>query len=220
MSLTILLADDHEIVRYGLRSLIEEQESDMTVVGEAQNGRMAVELALELKPNIVIMDISMPDLNGLDATRKIKKECPGIKVIALSMHHKIQLVREMLKAGVSGYVLKSEVSDDLIQAIDMAMAGGVYLSPQISGKVAEDYIQKLSDEKPSRAATQVLTPREREVLQLIAEGKSTKEVALHLGVTTKAIESTRRKIMNKLDMHNIADLTKYAIQEGLTSLDF
>jgi DNA-binding NarL/FixJ family response regulator len=217
MSIRILLADDHEIVRYGLRCLIEEQP-DMEVVGDAVNGRMAINLTHKLRPDVVVMDISMPDMNGIEATRRIRKEIPDTKVIVLSMHHKRQFVIDMLKAGVSGYILKTKVHDDLIRAIKAAVANEVYLSSKITGIMAHDFTSNLSISDKSGSA--VLTPREREVLQLISEGKSTKEIALHLNVSIKTIESTRRQIMQKLDIHNVADLTKYAINEGITTLDF
>ena len=217
MSIRILLADDHEIVRYGLRCLIEEQP-DMEVVGDAVNGRMAINLTHKLRPDVVVMDISMPDMNGIEATRRIRKEIPETKIIVLSMHHKRQFVIDMLKAGVSGYILKTKVHDDLIRAIKAAVANEVYLSSKITGIVANDYVSKLPASEQSPFA--VLTPREREVLQLISEGKSTKETALRLYVSIKTIESTRRQIMHKLNIHNVADLTKYAINEGITSLDF
>ena len=217
MSIKILLADDHEIVRYGLRCLIEEQP-DMEVVGDAVNGRMAINLTHKLRPDVVVMDISMPDMNGIEATKRIRKEIPDTKVIVLSMHHKRQFVIDMLKSGISGYILKTKVHGDLIRAIKAAVANEVYLSSKITGIVAHDFASSLSISDKSASA--VLTPREREVLQLISEGKSTKETALHLNVSIKTIESTRRQIMQKLDIHNVADLTKYAINEGITSLDF
>ncbi len=217
MSIKILLADDHEIVRYGLRCVIEEQP-DMEVVGDAVNGRTAINLTHQLKPDVVIMDISMPDMNGIEATRRIRKEIPDTKVIVLSMHHKRQFVIDMLKSGVSGYILKTKVHEDLIRAIKAAVADEVYLSSKITGIVAHDIASNLPTSDKSAYA--ILTPREREVLQLISEGKSTKESALHLNVSIKTIESTRRQIMQKLDIHNVADLTKYAINEGITSLDF
>ena len=217
MNIKILLADDHEIVRYGLRSLIEEQP-DMEVVGDAENGRKAIILAHRLKPDVVIMDITMPDMNGIEATRRIRKEMPDVNIIVLSMHHKKQFVIDMLKAGASGYILKTKVHEDLIRAIKAAVTGEVYLSSKITGIVAHDIASNLPTSDKSAYA--ILTPREREVLQLLSEGKSTKESALHLNVSIKTIESTRRQIMQKLDIHNVADLTKYAINEGITSLDF
>ncbi|MHC4412953.1 MAG: response regulator [Planctomycetota bacterium] len=211
MSIRIILADDHEIVRYGLRCLIDEQP-DMEVIGEAENGRIAVSLTAQLTPDIVIMDISMPDMNGFEATRQILKENPGVKVIGLSMHH------NMLKTGASGYILKGKVHEDLIRAINASMANEVYLSSKITGIIADEYVKSSIETDLSPSA--VLTPRERETLQLIAEGKSTKEIALYLNVSIKTIESNRRQIMHKLDIHNVADLTKYAISEGLTTLEF
>lgn len=217
MGIRILLADDHEIVRFGLRSLIEEQPG-MEVVGESENGRTAIDLAERLKPDIVIMDISMPDLNGFEATRQIRRQIPDAKIIVLSMHYKRQYVIDMLRAGVSGYILKTKVSDDLVLAIKAAAANEVYLSSKITGILASDYASNVSASE--QLASDVLTPREREVLQLISEGKSTKEAALHLHKSIKTIESTRRLIMEKLNIHNVAGLTKYAINEGITTLDF
>ncbi|MBN2589987.1 MAG: response regulator transcription factor [Sedimentisphaerales bacterium] len=217
MSIRILLADDHEIVRFGLCSLIEEQP-DMEVVGEVENGRKAISCAHKLKPDIIIMDIAMPDMNGIEATRRIHKEYPDIGIIILSMYSKKKFIIDALKAGVSGYILKTKVYDDLILAIKAASAGEVYLSSKIAAIVAHEIVGGLPIYEKS--AYTVLTPREREVLQLISEGKSTKQSALHLKISIKTIESTRRQIMYKLDIHNIADLTKYAISEGITSLDF
>jgi len=217
MSIRILLADDHEIVRYGLRCLIEEQP-DMEVVGDAEDGRTAVDLVRQEKPHVVIMDISMPDMNGIEATRRILGECPEIKVVVLSMHDKRRFVIDTLKAGVSGYVLKTKVRDDLIRAIRAAVAGEVYLSSKITGIVARDFASKLSPSEQTTSA--VLTPREREILQLISEGQTTKETALRLNVSAKTVESARRRIMQKLGIDNVASLTKYAINEGITSLDF
>jgi DNA-binding NarL/FixJ family response regulator len=217
MSIRILLADDHEIVRYGLRCLIEEQP-DMEVVGDAEDGRTAVDLVRQEKPHVVIMDISMPDMNGIEATRRILGECPEIKVVVLSMHDKRRFVIDTLKAGVSGYVLKTKVRDDLIRAIRAAVGGDVYLSSKITGIVARDFASKLLPSE--RTTSAILTPREREILQLISEGQTTKETGLRLNVSAKTIESARRRIMQKLGIDNVAGLTKYAINEGITSLDF
>jgi len=214
----ILIADDHGIVREGLRALIEKQP-DMEVVGEAEDGQMAVELAEELLPDVVVMDITMPNLNGIEATRQIVEEMPGVKVIALSIHSDRHFVVDMLKAGVSGYVLKTCLTDDFIRAIRTVMtADEIYLSPRIAGIVVDDYISAVPAEAASISS--VLTDRERKVTQLLSEGKSTKEIALQLHVSPKTVDANRRQIMNKLNIHNVAKLTKYAIQYGLTSAEF
>ncbi|MHC4213126.1 MAG: response regulator [Planctomycetota bacterium] len=216
MSIKILLADDHKITRQGLKALLEKQ-SDMEVIGEAQQGREAVSLTRQLSPQIVIMDVSMPDLNGMEAAKQISNERPDIKIIALSMHSDSLFVTEMLKSGASGYLLKDCAFEELIQAIRTVNAGKTYLSPSISGVVVSDYVHRLS--KPGNNNLEVLTAREREVLQLIAEGKSTKQTALKLHISTKTVETHRRQIMDKLDIHSVAELTKYAIRKGFTSLD-
>ncbi len=216
MSIRILLADDHGIVRQGLRSLLEK-EADMEVVGEAEDGRVALNLVRELVPDIVVMDITMPNLNGVDATHRIVRELPKVKVIALSIHSNRRFVADMLKAGASGYILKECLFDELVKAIRTVAAGGTYLSPRITGVVVEDYVERLPTSPESQLDK--LTVREHEVLQLLAEGKSTKQIALELHISTKAIEANRRQIMDKLDIHSVAELTKYAICEGLTSLE-
>ncbi len=216
MSVRILLADDHAIVRQGLRSLLEEQP-DMEVVGEAEDGRVAFNLVRELVPDIVIMDITMPNLNGIEATCEIVSEFPKAKVIALSIHSHKRFVADMLKAGASGYILKECLFDEFVQAIRTVAGGGTYLSPRITGVVVEDYVERLSTGPESQLDK--LTVREHEVLQLLAEGKSTKQIALELHVSTKAIEARRRRIMLKLGVNSVAELTKIAILEGLTSLE-
>jgi len=216
MSMRILLVDDHGIVRQGLRSLLERQ-ADMEVVGEAEDGRKALELVRELLPDVIVMDVTMPNMSGIGATHRIVHECPKVKVIALSIHSNRHFVADMLKSGASGYVLKECLFDELVQAIRTIVAGGKYLSPGITGVVVEDYVERLSTTAESQLDK--LTAREHEVLQLLAEGKSTKQIALELHVSTKAIESNRRHIMDKLDIHSVAELTKYAIREGLTSLE-
>ena len=216
MNLKILLADDHAILRQGLRALLEKQE-DMEVVGEAGDGREALELIRELVPDIVIMDVTMPNLNGIDATEQIVGRFPEVKVIALSIHSHGHFIIDMLKAGASGYLLKESLFDEFVEAIRMVAAGRVYLSPRITGIVVEDYVKKLSVTPETSLAG--LTEREREVLQLLAEGKSTKQIALELHLSAKAIESRRHQIMKKLDIHSVAELTKYAIREGLTTLE-
>jgi DNA-binding NarL/FixJ family response regulator len=210
------LVDDHAITRQGLRSLIEKQ-SDMEVIGEAQDGRKAVDLTRKLKPDIVITDISMPNLNGVDATRQIIHDNPKVRVIALSMHSNRAFVTDMLKAGASGYVMKECTFNELVEAIRMVINGGVYLSPKVAGVVVSDYVQHLA--KDAETPLDVLTERERQVLQLIGEGKNTKQIALELHVSTKTVEANRRKIMEKLDAHSIADLVKIAILGGLAQLE-
>lgn len=216
MSIKILLADDHKITRQGLRSLLEK-ESDMEVVAEAEEGRTAVCLVRELSPDVVVMDVSMPDLNGMEATRQIVAELPNVKVIALSMHSDNLFVSEMLKSGASGYLLKDCAFEELARAIHVVVEGKTYLSPAISGVVVDDYLHHLA--RTESTSSEVLTDREREVLQLIAEGNSTKQIALKLHISVKTVETHRRQIMSKLNIHTIAELTKYAIRQGLTSLE-
>jgi DNA-binding NarL/FixJ family response regulator len=216
MSIGILIAEDHTIVREGLRSLIEKQP-DMEIVCEAEDGRVAVERVREFLPNVVIMDITMPNLNGIEATRQIVSEFPQIKVIALSIHSNRRFVADMLGAGAAGYVLKECLFDELVQAIKAVAAGESYLSSRITGVVIEHYVRGLAAIADSLLSS--LTSREREVLQLIAEGNTTKKIALDLHVSTKTIEANRRQIMEKLDVHSIAELTKYAVREGLTPLE-
>ena len=216
MSIRILLADDHKITRQGLRSLLEKQQ-DMEVVAEAEDGRTAVRLVGELSPNVVIMDVTMPDLNGVEATRQIVGQSPDVKIIALSMHSDTLFVTEMLRSGASGYLLKDCAFEELSRAIHAVVAGKTYLSPSVSGVVVDDYLHRLS--KADFSDSQVLTDREREVLQLLAEGKSTKQIALKLHISVKTVETHRRQMMNKLDIHTVAELTKYAIRKGLTSLE-
>jgi DNA-binding NarL/FixJ family response regulator len=216
MSIKILLADDHAIIRQGLHALLEK-EPQMEVVGEAEDGRKALCLAQELVPDIIVMDITMPNLNGIDATHEIVSKFPEVKVIALSMHSNKRFVAGMLKAGASGYILKECLFDEFVQAIRTVVDGGTYLSPRITGVVVSDYVEHLSTAVNSQLAT--LTDREHEVLQLLAEGKGTKQIALELHVSPKTIEANRHNIMEKLDIHSIAELTKYAIREGLTSLE-
>lgn len=215
MPVRIVIADDHRIVREGLRHLLEKR-TDFTVVGEASDGESAVRLARELKPDIVIVDISMPGLNGIEATRRILAERPDIRVLALSMHSDRRFVIETLKAGASGYLLKDSAFDELARAIEVVMARGAFLSPAITEMVVRDYVAQSGCE--DAAAFSVLTPREREVLQLMAEGEPTRAIAAHLAVSVKTVETYRQQIMEKLDLHSVAELTKYAVREGLTEL--
>lgn len=215
MRIRILIADDHKIVRDGLRSLLEKQPN-MEVVAEAENGRKAVSLAIRRRPQVVIMDISMPDLNGIEATRQMLKELPDLKVIALSMHSDRRYILGMFQAGAAGFLLKDCAFQELASAIDTVAANKPYLSPSIARTVLDDFVRGPASSRPS--APDVLTAREREVLQLLAEGWSTKKIASHLHVSAKTVETHRRRIMEKLGLNGIAELTKYAIREGLTSL--
>lgn len=215
-TIRILLADDHKILRTGLRELLEKEPS-LKVVAEAEDGRTAVQLSREMSPDIVIMDISMQDLNGVEATRQIVSGSPQIKVIVLSMHSGQKFVAEVFKAGASGYLLKDCDFSEVFTAIRAVMANETYLCPQIATIVRNDYLLRLSQgESPVSAS---LSPREKEVLQLMAEGKSTKEIAFSFNLSVKTVEVHRQRIMEKLNIHSIAELTKYAIREGLTSLE-
>jgi len=216
MSTTILLADDHQLMREGLVALLQRQD-DMEVVGEAVNGIQAFDLTRQLDPDVVIMDINMPELNGIEAARKISKHCPGVKVLALSVHTDQNFVLDMLRAGAAGYLLKDCALDELTLAIHMIMEDRYYLSPAITGTVLEDFLNNRGDLKTSLS---LLTIREREVLQMIAEGNSTRAIAESLGISTKTVETHRLRMMNKLNLRNVADLTKFALREGLTTLDF
>lgn len=215
MSIKILIVDDHKIVREGLRTLLDKQ-TGMKVIGEAANGTAAVKIALELCPDIVIMDVTMPDLNGIEATRRIIAKNPKIKIIALSMHSDRRFMIEMLKNGASGYLLKDSAFDELAFAIKTVMKNQTYLSSQIADLVLKEYINQIN--KTEANAYSQLTPREREVLQMLAEGHTTKQISARLHVSVKTVETHRKQIMDKLNIHNIAGLTKYAIREGITKL--
>jgi DNA-binding NarL/FixJ family response regulator len=211
----LLLADDHAIIREGLCKLL--QQSGHTIAGEAEDGRTAVRLATELLPDVIIMDIGMPGMNGIEATRLILEKTPTAKVIALSMHSDATYVGRMLQAGARGYLLKESAFDELAQAIDNVIRGRIYLGRKIQGVVVGDYVERLSGHSNGPAVS--LTNKEREVLQLVAEGKSTKEIAQALTITVKTVETHRHNIMDRLGIRSIAQLTKYAIRQGLTSLD-
>ena len=211
----ILLADDHKIMRAGLRSILEK-EPDMEILGEAQNGLVALQLAKKLRPDLIIMDISMPDLNGIEATSRILAELSGLRVLALSMHSDRGFLIKMLKAGASGYLLKDCASEELIDAVHVIMKNRLYISPAMVDDMVRGYVQMASREDLS--AFSVLTARERDVLQRLAEGKSVKEIAHDLNISVKTVETFRHRIEDKLHLNSIAELTKYAIREGLTSL--
>ncbi|HEY3396565.1 MAG TPA: response regulator transcription factor [Armatimonadota bacterium] len=215
MAVRIVLADDHQIMREGLRMLLEK-EADFEVIAEADNGRQAVELCRKHRPDLVVMDVAMPDLNGMDATRQILADRPEARVLALSMYADRRYASGMLAAGAAGYVLKDAAFEELVRAIRAVLSGKSYLSPAVTEAVVEDYVHRLSD---ASSAFSVLTAREREVLQAMAEGKSTRQIAEALHISIKTVETHRQQIMNKLDIHSVAELTKYALREGLTSLD-
>ena len=216
MVIRVLLADDHRIVREGLRALIGRHPG-MEVVAETADGRATVQAAKELAPDVVVMDLAMPGLNGIEATRQIVQSVSGARIIALSMHSERNFVMEALRAGASGYVPKEATFEELVRAIEAVAEGQTYLSPKIARLVVEDSLSSLPGAASSAFA--VLTPREREVLQLLAEGSTTKGIAARLHVSGKTIETHRRQIMHKLDIHSVAELTKYAVREGLTQLE-
>jgi two-component system response regulator NreC len=214
MSIKVLVADDHQIMREGLRAMLEK-EHDIVVLGEAEDGRMIERLARELAPDVIIMDVAMPDLNGIEATRQIVAELPGVKIIALSMHDDRRFVLNMLKAGAAGYMLKDSAFTDLAKAIRMVMSGKTYLSHEVTDIVVKDYVS--SSQPAESSAFQLLSPREREVLQLLAEGKTSALIGEKLHISVKTVETHRQQIMVKLKIRSVAELTKYAIREGLTS---
>lgn len=212
---TILLVDDHPIFREGLRSLIEKIDSAL-VVGEAGNGAEAVRLAGELNPDLVIMDLTMPVMNGIDATREISKQHPGIRILALSMESDRFFVVEVLKAGATGYLLKDTAFAELSDAISTVASGETYLPRKVSTLLVKEFLQCIPDEMT--IVYQNLTNREREILQLIADGKSIKEIAYDLGISNKTVENQRQTIMQKLSLYSIAELTKFAVRHGLSPL--
>jgi DNA-binding NarL/FixJ family response regulator len=215
MNIKVLLVDDHRIVRHGLRALLDK-EADIKVVSEADSGRDALQLAGEILPDVIVMDIAMPDMNGVDAARRIIADNPECRILVLSMLGDKRFVAEMFSAGVKGYLLKDCAADELVRAIRAIHRGEMYLCPQIAGIVIKDFIKLLPEASPETSP--VLTSREREVLQLIAEGKNAKEIAFILSVSSKTVDTFRQSIMKKLGLNTVAELTKYAIREGLTSL--
>ncbi len=214
MPVNILLADDHAMMRDGLKSILEN-ELHMHVIAQAENGRSAVAMALLHKPDVIVMDITMPDLNGIEATRQIMAEQPGAKVIALSMHTEKHFITDMLEAGASAYILKQNAADELELALDAILSNRIYISPRLNDIIITDYVRRVQEQKEH---SNLLTPKEREVLQLLAEGKASKEIAHILGSSANTIETHRKHIMEKLKIYTIAELTKYAIREGFTQL--
>jgi len=207
-SLRILLADDHELLRQGLRTLIEDQ-SGWQVCGEATTGREAVAKARELKPDIVVMDFTMPELNGMEATRQIRAALPRTQVLLLTMHESEELVREVLAAGARGYVLKSDAGRVLVDALKALADQKPYFTSKISALVLEGYLNPITRENPE------LTPREREIVQLVAEGRSTKELADRLGIRPKTADTHRTNLMRKLNLHSVSEVVRYAIRNKL-----
>lgn len=212
----ILLAEDHRILREGLRNLLSTA-SGLEVIAEAADGREAVEKVATASPDLVLMDLGMPGLNGIDATHKIRKENTDVKILVLSMHSDRRMVSESLRAGANGYVLKGSSTEELVRAIQSVMAGNTYLCPEVAGIVVDGYLNRDPHSPPPTAS--VLTAREREVLQLLAEGGSTKEIASKLELSPKTVDTHRQQIMKKLGLHSVAELTKYAIRAGLTTLE-
>ena len=214
MSYKVLIADDHRIVREGLRCLLEK-EHDINVVGDAGDGRTILQLACDLHPDVIIMDVNMPELNGIEATRQIVNALPTVKIIALSMHDDRRFVLGMLKAGAAGYLIKDDAFKNLSKAVRVVMAHKTYLSPEIADLMADTW------RSPSHAMaspdTPVLSHREQEILQLVVEGKTSNQIAERLHISAKTVETHRQQITVKLNIKNVAELTKYAIREGLTA---
>lgn len=219
----VIIADDHQLMRDGLRSLLERVPT-LCIVGEADNGLEVLRMVKELRPDLVIMDISMPGQNGIDATRNIKAFDKKIKILALSMHADRRFILEELKAGAEGYLLKDSAFKELITAVERVMSGETYLSERVKSTVIDEFLKNLNKKKSGdrliseESAFSAITAREREVLQLLAEGKSTKEIAALLDISVKTVEVHRTQLMSKLKLNNLADLTRYALKEGIITL--
>jgi DNA-binding NarL/FixJ family response regulator len=213
MSLRILVVDDHAVVRRGVRSLLESHEG-WEVCGEATTGRDAVEQSRQLRPDVVVMDLSLPELNGLDATRQILKDGPGIEVLVLTMHHSEELARDVLRAGARGYIMKSDADENLIAAVDTLRQHKPFLTSIVTGFVLDDFIRR-GDIAQADCSPVGVTSREREIIQLVAEGRSNKEAASTLGISVKTIETHRANIMRKLQLRTVSDLVRYAIRNRI-----
>lgn len=214
---TVLLADDHAVVRQGLRLLLETEE-DIKVIGEAENGRQAVEMAKRLLPDVVIMDIAMPLLNGLEATRQILRDTTCTRVLILSAYSEDEYVHQLTEAGAAGYLMKQTAASDLLKAIRETRRGGAFFSPAISKRLMDHYREAFLNGKPLKKSAEHLTSRELEVLQLIAEGKPNKQMAFELRISVKTVEKHRQQVMNKLNIHDVAGLTRYAITRGIVEV--
>jgi DNA-binding NarL/FixJ family response regulator len=218
MSISIVIVDDHKIMRDGLRNILDNNSDNLfEIIAEADNGREAVKIILDKKPDIVIMDIGMPEMNGIEATRQIIKDLPNIKIIALSMHYDMQFVTGMLKAGAKGYLLKDCAGSELVLAIITVQKGNNYICQDITNSLIDDFSKNQSHDQFTNETK--LTNRENEILQLLTEGNTTKQIARDLFISVKTVEAHRANIMHKLEIRNLPDLTKYAIRKGLTSLD-
>ena len=211
--ITVMLAEDHTIVRQGIRTLLEA-EKDLNVVGEADNGRQAVQMAKRLRPDVIVMDIGMPSLNGLEATRQISRQIPKSKVVVLSSYSDDEYVQQLTAAGATGYLIKTTASQDLVMAIREAKKGNAFFSPAISKRLIEHYRQAVVRGEPLKKGRGRLTSREMEVLQLVAEGNHNKQIAAKLFISIKTVEKHRQQLMNKLEIHEVAGLTRYAITKG------
>ncbi|MFC1490661.1 response regulator [Candidatus Latescibacterota bacterium] len=215
MKIKILIADDHKILREGLRLLLSK-EPDFDVIAEASSGKAAIQLACELKPDIILMDISMPDINGIEATKKILSKVPKVKILALSTYSDKRFITEMFNAGASGYLVKDCAFDEVSTAVRTVAANQKFVSPSIMDTVVDLFLDK---NIPSKEKTRELTERETEILRMITQGKNTKEIASELFISVKTVDTHRQHIMDKLDIHNVVELTKYAISTGLISID-
>lgn len=218
MPIKILIVDDHRLFRQGLCALFSGH-SNIQVVGGAGNGHAAIKQAGKLQPDIVLMDINMPILNGIDATRQLKNAMPDVKIIALSMHSGREFVQKMFGAGSSGYLPKDCHFDELLEAVTIVYSGKSYISPSLAGILIEDYLQQLSGKADQADSADTLSQREREVLQMITEGWSTRKIADKLCISVKTVETHRSNIMRKLSLYTVAELTKYALAEGITFLE-
>jgi DNA-binding NarL/FixJ family response regulator len=213
----VLLAEDHTLVRKGLRAILEGYP-DIEVIGEAADGREAVTMAEALHPHVIVMDVNMPGLNGLEATDRIKRRVPDVRILILSMHANEEYVLQVLRSGASGYLLKDSATEELVAGIQAVYAGDAYLSPRISRTVIADYVRR-TDSEDERAPHELLTPREREILQLVAEGRTSKEISNELHLSIKTVETHRANLMDKLNIHNRAGLIRYAIRAGIIQSD-